>query len=432
MKKLLALLLSLLMATSLCIFAGCEIVFVTDDSSSDSSSNSSNNSSDDSTSTSEDAGKVDLIGISASVNTEVKAQSTQKTSALSLTTSYTNLSVKPMHNDDELLDNVDYLAIFKDQTIINFTIKLNNPYDYYIMDFRLVADDEEVEYYTSEKTWKPIKDRDIRWMGSDNETYTYILKLPTPEATPSNIRIKWMYYSDKHDGRNKFAVNLNNRDRYTIYKVDSEVKTTSVKLVDIKNPLDGIDADGNEVPIKFRLELEEGTTIDRLYTWNFLDYDYRDIEITEDNIYELDRWKNGSLYIEYSCTKGNVTIKTSRKIPTNYFQIIYRGGTGIKVYEEFGNKQYFYVGLNLQGSGCPRWRKDEGSLEFKNGSSSFTYNGNNFIIVWNDVHSDDTYLLLEIPEGKDEAWCREQEIELVGNVFNIGKLVDMEYGKFAG
>ena len=88
MKKLLALLLSLLMATSLCIFAGCEIVFITDDSSSDSSSDSSNNSSDDSSSTSEDAGKVDLIGISASVNTEVKAQSTQKTSALSLTLSY--------------------------------------------------------------------------------------------------------------------------------------------------------------------------------------------------------------------------------------------------------------------------------------------------------------------------------------------------------
>ena len=31
-------------------------------------------------------------------------------------------------------------------------------------------------------------------------------------------------------------------------------------------------------------------------------------------------------------------------------------------------------------------------------------------------------LYLEVPEGKDEAWCREQEFELLGNVFNIGKL----------
>ena len=40
-------------------------------------------------------------------------------------------------------------------------------------------------------------------------------------------------------------------------------------------------------------------------------------------------------------------------------------------------------------------------------------------------------LYLEVPEGKDEAWCREQEFELHGNVFNVGKLADMKYGEDA-
>lgn len=40
-------------------------------------------------------------------------------------------------------------------------------------------------------------------------------------------------------------------------------------------------------------------------------------------------------------------------------------------------------------------------------------------------------LYLEVPEGKDEAWCREQEFELLGNVFNVGKLADQKYGSDA-
>lgn len=407
MKKLLALLLSLLMATSLCIFAGCEIVFVTGKS----SNNSSNNASDDSSSTSEDAGKVDLIGISASVNTEAKAQSTQKTSALSLTSSYTNLNVKPMHNNDELLDKTDdYLAIFKDQTIINFTIKLNNPYDYYIMDFRLVAEDEEVEYYTSEKTWKPIKDRDIRWMGSDNETCTYILKLPTPEATPSNIKIKWMYYTDKHEGRNKFAVNLNNRDRYTIYKVDSEVRLTTVKFVDVKNPI-CVSDDNFELPIEFKIDLEDGGHIDRVYAR--LETGDNTIEPNEDGIYKA----TFRIFIDYSYTKGNVTIKTTKSVYLDNLQVKYQDeAPAIKTFEEYDNKEYFAMKIRLEGFGCPSWAD-------RKIPTKFTYKNNNFIIDWTN-----NYIILELPEGKDETWCREQEVEILGNVFNVGKLADMKYG----
>lgn len=55
-----------------------------------------------------------------------------------------------------------------------------------------------------------------------------------------------------------------------------------------------------------------------------------------------------------------------------------------------------------------------------------TYKGNHFIMKWKS-----NFLYLEVPEGKDEAWCREQEFELHENVFNVGKLADMKYGKDA-
>lgn len=41
------------------------------------------------------------------------------------------------------------------------------------------------------------------------------------------------------------------------------------------------------------------------------------------------------------------------------------------------------------------------------------------------------FLYLEVPEGKDEAWGREQEFELHGKIFNVGKLADMKYGEDA-
>ncbi len=55
-----------------------------------------------------------------------------------------------------------------------------------------------------------------------------------------------------------------------------------------------------------------------------------------------------------------------------------------------------------------------------------TYKGNHFIMKWKS-----NLLYLEVPEGKDEAWCREQEFELLGNVFNVGKLADQKYGRYA-
>jgi len=405
MKKLIALFLSLLMAMSLCAFAGCD--FIEDDSSSDSSS------------ISEDEGKVELMGIQATVNTELKAPSTQKISALSLTSSYTNLNVKPMHNDDELLDKTDdYLAIFKDQTIINFTIKLNNPYDFYIMDFRLAADDEEVEYYTTEGTWKSIKDRDIRWMGSDNETCTYQLRLLSPDATPSNIRIKWMYYSDKRDGRNKFTVNLNNKERYTIYKVDSDIKNTAVKFYDVINPLDGLNADRTaQLPIRFKIGAIDGASIEKV--WLINGYDKNEVTAGEDGYFE----GAGTISVEYSYNvKKNVTIKSKVTLSIGTLSITYPNKTSfIGKIESLGNKNFYYIYIGMDGFGTP--------LYTERPTMGFEYlpvGENNFYMDWkNEI------LVLEVPEGKDESWCQKQTFVYLGNEFNVGLLANKKYGKFA-
>ena len=402
MKKLIALFLSLLMAMSLCAFAGCD--FVEDDSSSDSSS------------ISEDEGKVELMGIQATVNTELKAPSTQKKSALSLTSFYNNFNTTSL--DDDILSNTDYLAIFKDQTIINFTIKLNNPYDYYIMDFRLSADDEEVEYYTTEGTWKSIKDRDIRWMGSDNETCTYQLRLLSPDSTPSNIRIKWMYYSDKRDGRNKFAVNLNNRERYTIYKVDSDIKNTAVRFYDVINPLDGLNADRTaQLPIKFKIGAIDGAKIEKV--WQYKLTEKVDLEPKEDGNFEV----GGSLFVEYSYNiKKNVTIKSKLNIMLSFLTISYPNKTSfIGKIESLGNKNFYYIYINMQGFGTPSWADRE--------TMGFEYlpvGENNFYMDWKNKT-----LVMEVPEGKDEAWCQEQTFVYLGNEFNVGLLANKKYGEFA-
>lgn len=412
------------MIISSCLLTGCF----------DDIDDSTSNATSESTSENADANKVSLLGIQASVNEDKSLQqSIQKSPAASLLSTHTTTpeiqTMSNTHSGDELLENDGgYLSIFKSQTIINFTIKLNNPYDYYILDFRLGADDEEVEYYTSEKTWKSIADRDIRWMGSDNATCTYILKLSNPETTVSKIKIKWMYYTDKHDGRNRFAVNMNNKDKYTIYKFDESIKDGAITFTDIISPLDGKTPDGQPANKGCKMVLKKGVTIDRLYDcvydYTTKTYVYTDYDIKEDGVYDDVRFK----YIDYSYTERNMTIKIKKYFMNNgNFTIQYVASYKPEIIteevfdeeiQETETKRYFAMIINFAGFGCP--------LSFDVESWYTTYKGNNFIINWWNAR-----LLLEVPEGKDEAWCREQEFEIFGNVFNIGKLADMKYGSNA-
>lgn len=136
--------------------------------------------------------------------------------------------------DDQLDVYSTYTIIYKTQTTLYFTINLSNPKNYYILDFRLTCAEEDVEvkqgnHYSNinnENTY-------IRWDEAvdriGNHTATFELHLPNANITPDNIRISEMYYSDRTDGTNKTSVNMNNKETYTVYKIDEPVVMTDRK-----------------------------------------------------------------------------------------------------------------------------------------------------------------------------------------------------------
>lgn len=188
----------------------------------------------------------------------------------------------------------DYTFIFTSQLEINFDIKLNNPQNYYIMDFKLTCDEEQIEYYDKEmEKWTPINNIWIRWSGSNNQESRYRLKLPNPEISPDKIKISEMYYSDRTDGTNKTAVNMNNKETYTIYKIESSLEI--IKMTDIIN---------SENEFSFKIDKIEGAEITGVV------FDRNTITPDENGVYKLT--KNGKLEIKYTYKVAeNVIYKTT-------------------------------------------------------------------------------------------------------------------------
>lgn len=192
---------------------------------------------------------------------------------------------------DVSADIPDYTFIFKSQTTINFDIKLNNPKNYYIMDFKLTCDEEQIEYYDKEmEKWTPINDIWIRWSGSNNQESRYRLRLPNPEISPDKIKISEMYYSDRTDGTNKTAVNMNNKETYTVYKVEDDLVVTET----ISN---------SREKYVFRMNQKEGVEI-KSFTVAGVDYMDR---INDEGLYEMTN--NGKIVVEYERKNGNVVYK---------------------------------------------------------------------------------------------------------------------------
>lgn len=189
---------------------------------------------------------------------------------------------------DVSADIPDYTFIFKSQTTINFDIKLNNPKNYYIMDFKLTCDEEQIEYYDKEmEKWTPINDIWIRWSGSNNQESRYRLRLPNPEISPDKIKISEMYYSDRTDGTNKTAVNMNNKETYTVYKVEDDLVVTET-------------VSNSREKYVFRMTKKDGVEV--LSTkGNGVDL------VKEGDNYIMP--ENGKIVIEYQKVNGNVTYK---------------------------------------------------------------------------------------------------------------------------
>ena len=225
---------------------------------------------------------------------------------------------------DVSADIPDYTFIFKSQTTINFDIKLNNPKNYYIMDFKLTCDEEQIEYYDKDmEKWTPINNIWIRWSGSNNQESRYRLKLPNPEISPDKIKISEMYYSDRTDGTNKTAVNMNNKETYTVYKVEDNLVVTET----ISN---------SREKYVFRMNQKEGVEI-KSFTVAGVDYMDR---INDEGLYEMTN--NGKIVVEYERKNGNVTYKGKYEKDIELFS--YDKIIGVNDYDGF---------INIKGTDLP-------------------------------------------------------------------------------
>lgn len=237
---------------------------------------------------------LDKVSAAAYKETSVKPQ---KMAAFNLSEKSTDNSENESADNSESespdvsADIPDYTFIFKSQTTINFDIKLNNPKNYYIMDFKLTCDEEQIEYYDKEmEKWTPINDIWIRWSGSNNQESRYRLRLRNPEISPDKIKISEMYYSDRTDGTNKTAVNMNNKETYTVYKVEDDLVVTET-------------VSNSREKYVFKMAKKEGVEI-KSFTVAGVDYMDR---INAEGLYEMT--SNGKIVVEYERKNGNVTYK---------------------------------------------------------------------------------------------------------------------------
>lgn len=239
---------------------------------------------------------LDKVSAAAYKETSVKPQ---KMAAFNLSEKSTDNSENESADNSESesespdvsADIPDYTFIFKSQTSINFDIKLNNPKNYYIMDFKLTCDEEQIEYYDKEmEKWTPINNIWIRWSGSNNQESRYRLRLPNPEVSPDKIKISEMYYSDRTDGTNKTAVNMNNKETYTVYKVEDDLLTTETVY-------------NSREKYVFRMNQKEGVEIK---SFTVAGADYMD-RINDEGLYEMT--SNGKIVVEYERKNGNVVYK---------------------------------------------------------------------------------------------------------------------------
>lgn len=160
--------------------------------------------------------EVKLVELSAAVASD-------ETGAKSVAGEFTS-GVKLADGEETATAEPQRTTIFKSQNEITFDIKLDNPKNYYIMDFKLNCAEENIEYYDSVmEEWTAIADCWIRWNGSNNQRARYKIRFNDPAVVIDKISVSDMYYSDRTDGTNKTAVNMNDRETYAVYKVDENL-----------------------------------------------------------------------------------------------------------------------------------------------------------------------------------------------------------------
>lgn len=286
---------------------------------------------------------------------------------------------------DVSADIPDYTFIFKSQTTINFDIKLNNPKNYYIMDFKLTCDEEQIEYYDKEmEKWTPINDIWIRWSGSNNQESRYRLRLPNPEISPDKIKISEMYYSDRTDGANKTAVNMNNKETYTVYKVEDDLVVTET-------------VSNSREKYVFKMAKKEGVEVLSV-KGNGVDL------VKEGDNYIMP--ESGKIVIEYQKVNGNVTYKGKyeKEIELIRFEIDNNIRSGYINNEDIATIHIIFK--NLSGTDC-------NNIILKNGD-------NIYLLSFDSLFG---FTFENVPKELYEAWMSFEKSE----VFKEYELVIANY-----
>lgn len=335
---------------------------------------------------------LDKVSAAAYKETSVKPQ---KMAAFNLSGKSTDNSENESADNSESesespdvsADIPDYTFIFKSQTSINFDIKLNNPKNYYIMDFKLTCDEEQIEYYDKEmEKWTPINNIWIRWSGSNNQESRYKLRLPNPEISPDKIKISEMYYSDRTDGTNKTAVNMNNKETYTVYKVEDDLVVTET-------------VSNSREKYMFKMAKKEGVEIK---SFTVAGADYMD-RINDEGLYEMT--SNGKIVVEYERKNGNVVYKGKVEKDVELIEIQttdYWGGN----FEWFGRQFYIYYKITGTDFDISKMYIDDIDCEIKE--------------YYQDVEKTifSGYGFYDI-DGLSDDWFKEHTITICGVKYNI-------------
>lgn len=192
----------------------------------------------------------------------------------------------------------NFITIDSEENHIYFTINLSNPNDYYIFDFKLTCSNKDVEICQNNEMVKLDNDNfHIRWDEASerhgNQKAMFELQLPECKDKDISLTISEMYYSDRADGSNKTAVDLNGKSKFTIYKFDERPVETVERMNSTENfrfkiksvenaTVKSVQLDGTEItPDSNGIYNIKGGTLEIRYEYHFSKDTVLDIIITE-------------------------------------------------------------------------------------------------------------------------------------------------------
>ena len=173
-----------------------------------------------------------LISCSANSSSKVVLESISGENVSSIDENIKKVNpLNKKNNNNETRDELVSQMSSVNQTIVlldnnkyaNVTIKLDNPYEYYICDFYMNYSELGAEIYVDDE-WIPLDgETKIRWTGSTNRKATYLIYLPNVNEN-SQITLTDMRYLDKKE----VAVDISRHNVAEVYSIDNPINVIFV------------------------------------------------------------------------------------------------------------------------------------------------------------------------------------------------------------